>query len=71
MQKRAKVRVSRWFVAYALAGIPLVAWLARARKRENRANQDAFAPDSAEDFTSEQTAFLARVREICDTKVAV
>jgi hypothetical protein len=73
MDQRRRLSFSRWLVACALAGVPLVAWLARgahARKAKDRANQNAFAPDPVADFTAEQTAFLARVREICDTNVA-
>jgi hypothetical protein len=44
---------------------------ARSRKHEKRklaANNEKIAREQVEDFTPEQTAFLRRVREICDAR---
>ena len=75
MDVQMRRRSARWVVTCIAAGIPILTWFVRtatSRKRKKRwvRNENDFAPDSVEDFTPEQTAFLGRVREIWDAASA-
>jgi hypothetical protein len=70
--RRRSVRLL--FVCMA-AGVPILTWVVRAarggkHKKRGAAIRDNCTPDSTEDFTPEQTAFLGRVREIWDEATA-